>query len=80
MDLAPFIKNNMLTVRVIPNAQQTKIKSTEKNIIKLAIAAPAQDNKANKELIRFFKKELKISVRIKSGEKSRKKILELIQP
>ena len=35
------------------------------------------ENKANKELIQFFKKELKLSIRIKSGLKAREKSVQI---
>ena len=39
------------------------------------VGAPAKDNKANLELVRFLSKELKMPLRIKSGLTSKNKVL-----
>jgi len=44
------------------------------------VKAPAHDNKANAELLRFLSKTLKKKFRIVKGMKSREKILEIITP
>ena len=45
---------------------------------KVNIKEKAMDGKANIALIKFFKKEFELNVRIKSGLKSRKKVLEKV--
>ena len=50
----------------------------EEGKLKLYLKAAPEKGKANAELIKFFKKELKLSVRIKLGESSREKTLEII--
>ncbi len=72
------IHNNILKVKVTPNSQKTEIKEIT-DIIKINIAAPPDKNKANKELIKFFKRELKLNIRIKSGLSSREKVVEIIK-
>ncbi|HLC74323.1 MAG TPA: DUF167 domain-containing protein [Candidatus Nanoarchaeia archaeon] len=72
----PFL-NNKLSVRVIPNAAKTEIVSIENNIVKVRIAAPPDKNKANVELLKFFKKEFDLKLKINSGATSRKKVLEI---
>ena len=52
----------------------------ESNIYKISVAAPADKNKANKELVKFLSKTLGKQVRIKSGLKSKEKIIEVIMP
>lgn len=66
-------------MKITPNAPQTELRSSDNNILKIAVAAPPEKNKANHELIRFFKKQFNINVRIKSGAASRQKILEITQ-
>ncbi|HLD05000.1 MAG TPA: DUF167 domain-containing protein [Candidatus Nanoarchaeia archaeon] len=66
--------SKILAVRVKPGAKKTEILSKE-DIWEIAVAAPPDKNKANKELIRFLSKHLKRKVRIKSGHKSRDKLL-----
>ncbi len=72
------IQNNELKVKVTPNSSKTEIKSIENDFVKINIKAPPEKDKANKELIKFFKKHFKLSVKIKKGKISREKVLEII--
>ena len=71
------IHNSKLKVLVKPNSKKSEILGYDKNMVKVAIKEPADKNKANKEVIKFFSKLLKKKVRIKSGLTSREKILEI---
>lgn len=64
-------------VKIKPNAKKSEILNQEADTWHIAVKAPAEDNKANKELVRFLSKKLKKRVRIKSGLKSKTKILEI---
>ncbi len=77
MELSNLIKNNRLSVTVKPNAKKTEILDFDivNNTVKIAIAAQPEDDKANKELIRFVSKQLKKKVLIERGKKSREKLL-----
>ena len=66
---------NTIFVRVKPNALKTEVLEKNENVWIIAIAAPADKDKANKELVRFLSKTLKKKVRIKSGMRSRDKTL-----
>ena len=72
-----YLKNNLLELKVIPNSSQTKLVEEESGL-KLYLHAVPDKNKANLELIKFFKKELGLKVKIKSGMKSRNKVIHLI--
>ncbi|HLD19473.1 MAG TPA: DUF167 domain-containing protein [Candidatus Nanoarchaeia archaeon] len=61
-------------VKVKPNALRNEIRF-EQGIYKASIAAPADKNKANKELIKFLSKWLGRKVAIKSGFTSREKLI-----
>ena len=76
MQISDIIKKNRFSIIVKPNSNENRIVGTENNSIKVNISAPADKDKANKEVIRFFSRLLKRKVRIKSGLKSRKKVLE----
>lgn len=76
MDLTKYIKNNLLAVKVIPNASQNRF-IEEHNALKLYLKAVPEKDKANKELIKFFKDEFKMKVRIKAGAKNREKLLQV---
>ena len=78
MDLTPYIKNGRLTLKVIPNARTTKL-TEENDALKLYLHAPPEKDKANRELIRFFKQEFKHRVEIVSGLKSREKVLQILR-
>ncbi len=76
MNLDKFVKNGFLELKVIPNAGRTELKE-ENGKLKLYLKSVPEKGKANAELIKFFKKECKISVRIKSGGSGREKVLEI---
>ena len=67
--------DNLIRVKVKPNAKKTRIVSHEEDLLKVEVAAPAEDNKANIELVKFLSKKLKKKVRIKSGFRSKEKVL-----
>lgn len=71
------ISNNRITIRVTPNASQTKLVE-DNSTLKLYVKAVPEDNKANKEIISFFKKEFKLKVLIEKGEKGRDKVLRVV--
>ncbi len=79
MDIQSLINKNILKIIVRPNAPTTKVKEydKERQALKVDIAAPPDKDKANKEVIKFFSKLLKKKVSIKSGSKSREKLLEI---
>ena len=68
------LKEGQLKIRVIPNSKKTELME-DNNQLKLYLHAVPDKNKANLELIKFFKKELNLKVEIKSGMKSREKVL-----
>jgi len=64
---------------VKPNAKKTEVLEwLDDHTVKIAIAAPAEENKANVELVRFLSKQVKRRVRIKSGLTSKRKVVELV--
>jgi uncharacterized protein (TIGR00251 family) len=69
----------ILEIRVIPQAKRNLIKK-ENGLIKVYLTKPAQDGRANAQLIEFLSKQLKIKkyqVRIVKGETSRHKVVEI---
>ncbi len=66
----------LITLKVKPNSNKNEI--LEKGEVwKVNIKSPPQDNKANIELIKFLKKELKKQVRIVRGFRSKEKVVEV---
>lgn len=74
MDISKHLENGKLKIKVIPHSGRTELKEQEGKL-RLYLKSAPEKGKANAELIKFFKKEFKLSVRIKSGESSREKVL-----
>ncbi|MFN3527664.1 MAG: DUF167 domain-containing protein [Candidatus Altarchaeaceae archaeon] len=69
-----------IDVKVIPNAKKEEITLKGKNLndgLIVKVKSPAEDGKANKELIKILEKYFNKKVNIVHGEKSRKKIIEI---
>lgn len=65
----------VIEVKVVPNSSKNSI-SNEGDFLKIKLTAPPVDNKANKALIEYLAKLLKVSkssVILKSGETSKNK-------
>lgn len=65
-----------INIIVKPNSKKNEIIKEDK-ILKVLIRKPAENNKANIELIKFLTKHYKKKIRIISGLNSRKKTIEL---
>ncbi len=76
MDIKKHITNNLLCVKVTPNASKTVLKE-EQGKLRLYLKAVPEKDKANRQMIRFFKKEFNLKVSIKSGARNRMKVLEV---
>ncbi len=77
---ADYIKDNSLRIIVKPGKKQNYVLGYDydKKALIVEVKAPAYDNRANKEVIKFFYKLLKRHVRIKSGHTSKEKVLVVI--
>ena len=67
-------------VRVQPRASRDEIAGAMAGALKIRLCAPAVENRANEALIEFLARVLKTSksaVRIRSGEQSRNKRVEI---
>lgn len=80
MNILEYFKNDKLNINVKANSSKNEIINwdNEKKRLNVKIKAPAEDNKANIEILKFFSKLLKKKVKIISGFTSKKKILKLI--
>ena len=71
--------SKVFIVTVKPNSKCTKYEGIDKRgRHKILIKEKAEDNKANIALIKFFRKEFKLNVKIKSGLTSREKTIEIL--
>ncbi|MBW2987117.1 DUF167 domain-containing protein [Candidatus Woesearchaeota archaeon] len=75
--LADYIKDNKLQIHIIPNSDKNEIIGWDdkKKELRIKINAPPEKNKANAELLKFLKKNLKHKVEIIKGLKSRTKTI-----
>ena len=76
------VKDNIITlfVKAIPNSSKNEIVGLYDNALKIKIKAPAVENKANLELIKFLAKELgipKASFSIAAGATSKTKYVNI---
>jgi uncharacterized protein (TIGR00251 family) len=74
-------KKTTLTLHVQPNARQNEILGFEDGILRIKIAAPPVEGKANKELIAFLSKRLgvsKSSISINHGQTGKNKVISII--
>lgn len=65
-------------VLVKPNSPKTEFIGLVNGILKIALKAHPENGKANVELVKFLKKQLKKDVKIISGFTSKKKIVRIL--
>jgi len=69
-----------LTLHIQPGAKKTEFAGLHGDALKIRLAAPPVDGKANEALLRFLAEVLdlpKSAVTLKSGHTSRRKVLEV---
>lgn len=69
-----------LTLHIQPGAKKTEFSGLHGDALKIRLAAPPVDGKANEALLRFVADSLglaKSAVILKSGQTSRRKVLEV---
>lgn len=69
-----------LTLHIQPGAKKTECAGRHGDALKIRLAAPPVDGKANEALLRFVAERLglpKSAVSLKSGQSSRHKVLEV---
>lgn len=70
-----------LTLHIQPGAKKTEVAGRHGDALKIRLAAPPVDGKANEALLRFIADTLglpKSAVSLKSGQTSRQKVVELV--
>ena len=65
------------SIRVIPNSSRDELAVIEGKF-KLYLKSVPEKGKANQSIVKFFIKQYKLKVQIKSGHKSRDKILVVV--
>lgn len=74
-----YIRNNRLNIIVKAGSSKNKIMGYDdaRDAVKVEIKAPAKENKANIEIVKYFSKILSSEVRILRGKTSKRKVLEI---
>lgn len=80
MELTNYIQNNFLLIIVKTNSNKTEVIGYDeaRKALKLNVSSLPIDGKANIEIIKFFKKQYKLNVEIKSGKTSKEKLLKIM--
>ena len=76
----PVTRRLTVTLHVQPNARRSEIAGLHGDALKIRVAAPAMDNKANAALIEFLSETLgnpKSAVAIRHGATGRRKVVEI---
>lgn len=73
----------LLTLHIQPGAKKTEVCGLHGDALKIRLAAPPVDGKANAALLAFVANRLGLSksaVSLKSGQTSRRKVVEVAEP
>ena len=73
----------ILTLHIQPGAKKTEVCGLHGDALKIRLAAPPVDGKANAALLAFVADRLglpKSAVSLKSGQTSRRKVVEVAEP
>ena len=76
----PATRRLTLTIHVQPNASASAVAGLHGDALKIRIAAPAVDDKANQALVDFLHLALRLrtsQIRIRHGARGRRKIVEI---
>jgi uncharacterized protein (TIGR00251 family) len=76
----PAARRHTLTLHVQPNARRSEVVGLHGEALKLRVAAPPAENRANAELIRFLSETLgvpKTAIIIRHGGSGRRKVVEI---
>jgi len=70
-----------LTLHIQPGASKTEFSGLHGDALKIRLAAPPVDGKANEALIKFLADQFKLpksAIALKSGQSARRKVIEII--
>ncbi|MDR2711402.1 MAG: DUF167 domain-containing protein [Burkholderiales bacterium] len=73
----------MLTLHVQPGAKRTEIQGIHDGALKVRLAAPPVDGKANQALLRFFAEAFGVgqrAVTLEQGQSARRKVVRIESP
>lgn len=73
----------VLDLYIQPNASRTEVVGMHGGALKIKVAAPPADHKANDMLLDFLRESYKVSkkqISLRHGEHSRHKVVEIVEP
>ena len=78
-DIDKYVRGGFLKIIAKPNSRKTEIIEwdADRQALRVDVHAHPEDNEANIEVIKFFSKLLKKKVSIKSGLRSKVKLLKI---
>ena len=82
--LAWYLENKgslRLNIYVVPSSSRSEVVGPYNDCLKIKLKAPPVDNEANKELVRFLAKTLKVpksNIEIVSGHRQKRKVVCII--
>ncbi len=78
MDISQYIKDGRIHILAKPQSPKTEVIGWDdsRKSLRVAVHAQPEDNKANIELVKFFRKLTGKEVKIISGHTSKQKLLE----
>ena len=68
---------SVINVTIAPNSKKQELIVIDSSNFKLKVKSPAENNRANLEVTKFFKKYFKKEVEIIKGKASRKKVIKI---
>lgn len=77
LDLQKHFQNGTLKFRAVPHSSRQEL-IEENGQLRLYLHSPPENDRANLELIKFFKKEYGARVEIVSGMRGREKIVRIV--
>jgi hypothetical protein len=69
-----------LKLRIVPNAKRDEVAGEHGDAVKIKVAAPALEGKANEAVLEFIAEKLRVhrrDIALIAGEKSRDKFIEI---
>ncbi len=72
------LREGDVSLHAVPKSQKSELVNYREGCFKVKVRGAPENNEANKELVRFLSKRLKVKVVMARGEKSRKKVIRLL--
>lgn len=73
-----MIHEGLLKVKVYPASGRLSVKGVKDGVLEVYLKSPPLEGKANEELLKFLKREFGLQGRIRRGQISREKVVEMI--